>query len=145
MDFSDICGLYYLVNACLSETAKSAPEVRTVCLQLPLKHRNMVLVISKHHRNVQHKILNKREHPISVPSPWDHVISLILALSKSQKILMMCHSRGLYVVHLKHLPQKKIFTMWGEGGRKTLEMSGITNVHPDCCCSIGKYIFFFFS
>ena len=113
MDFSNICRLCYLVNACLSETAKSAPEVRTVCLQLPLKHINMVLVISKHYRNVQHKVLNKHKHPISIHSHWDHVISLILALSKPQKILTMCHSRGLYVLHTKHLPQNKILPMRG--------------------------------
>lgn len=38
MDFSDISRLCYLVNSCLSEVAKPAPEDRAVCLQLPLKH-----------------------------------------------------------------------------------------------------------
>lgn len=152
MDFSDICRLCYLVNACLSETAKSAPEVRTVCLQLPLKHINMVLVISKHHRNTQHKILSKHEHPIRVHSHWDHVISLILALSKQQTILMMCHSWGLYVVHLKHLPQNKVFTIGGEGAKKPykcpeLQMSTLTvavvqvnisSFFPSVCVCVDK-------
>lgn len=126
MDFSDICRLCYLVNACLSETAKSAPEVRTVCLQLPLKHMNMVLVISKNHRNGQHKILNKHRHPISIHSHWSHVISLILALSKSQKILTMCPSRGMYVLHTNTCLKTKYSWGWGEAKK-------LTNIQNDNC------------
>lgn len=145
----DICRLCYLLNACLSETAVSAPEVRTVCLQLPLKHINMILVISKLHGNVQHKMLNKRKHPVSVRSHWNHVISLTLAVSVTEDSDEFCRSRRLCSAH-SYLPQSKIFTRQagrqaGLGGRANKPYkSRIINVQPDCCCSRGEHIFFFF-
>lgn len=79
MDFSDISRLY-LVNSCLSKVAKSAPEGRAVCLQLPVK-QNMMLVITKRPRNMC-KILSVHNHPFSIHSHWDYVMSLLLALFK---------------------------------------------------------------
>lgn len=115
MDFSDISRLY-LVNSCLSKVAKSAPEGRAVCLQLPVKH-NMMLVITKHPRNMC-KILSVHNHPFSIHSHWDYVMSLLLALIKSQKNFIACHNRGLYVLHTEPLTQNKIFGAVGQ--KKTL-------------------------
>lgn len=140
MTFAD-CSL---VNACLSETAKSAPEVRTVCLQLPLKHMNMVLVISKNHRNGQHKILNKHRHPISIHIHWSHVISLILY--QNHRRFWQCAPAEECIFCIQ-IPASEKNIHGGGGKQKTLQMSRMTIVQPDCYCSIGKcvlYLLFFF-
>lgn len=140
MDFSDISRLFYLVNSCLSEVAKSAPEGRAVCLQLPLKHITLCWLWAN---TLEMCVKNTQcaeasfQHPqplglCNEPSPC--FIKVTEEFDDMSQQATVCLA---YRVKTKYS---------GGGGKKSLyKCPDLQMLFTTCyCCSTGKYYVLFF-